>query len=91
MPVRRASAASTSASADAARLEHDQQVIEQVGGLRDQPLAVLGDRRERGLDRLLAELLGAMRHALVEQLARIGRLGARLRALVHAARPGRAG
>ena len=30
------------------------------------------DGGERGLDRLLAELLGAMRHALVEQLARVG-------------------
>ena len=69
---------------DAARLQHHQQMIEQVGGLGDQALAVFADRRERGLDRLLAELLGAMRHALVEQLARVGLLGARRGALVHA-------
>ena len=69
---------------DAARLQHDEQMVEQVGGLGDQVLAILADRRERGLDRLLAELLGAMRHALVEQLAGVGLLGARRGALVHA-------
>src|SRR5262249_14143380 len=67
-----------------ARLEHDQQVVDEVGGFRDQARAILLDRRQHGLDRFLAELLGAMRHALVEQPARIGGMGARLRALVHA-------
>src|SRR5262249_21367321 len=67
-----------------ARLEHDQQVVDEVGGFRDQARAILLDRRQHGLDRLLAELLGAMRHALVEQPARIRGMGARLRALVHA-------
>ena len=57
---------------DAARLQHNEQMVEQVGGLGDQVLAILGHGRERGLHRLLAELLGAMRHALVDQLAGIG-------------------
>ena len=48
------------------------------------PLAVLADRRDRRLDRFLAELLGAMRHAAVEELARIGHVGARLRARLDA-------
>ena len=42
------------------------------------------DRGDHGLDRLLAELLGAMRHAPVDELARIGDVRARLRALLHA-------
>ncbi len=43
--------------------QHDQQVIDEIGGFPDQPLAILADGGERGLDRLLAELLGAMGHA----------------------------
>src|SRR4051794_11400998 len=54
---------------DAARLEHNEQMIKQVGCLGDQVLAILGYGGKGGLHRLLAELLGAMRHALVEQFA----------------------
>src|SRR5215470_19596769 len=59
-------------------------MVDEVGRFRDQARAILLDRRQHGLDRLLAELLGAMRHTLVEQPARIRDMGARLRALVHA-------
>ena len=69
---------------DPARREHDQQMVDEVGRLRDQPLTILLDRGDHGLDRLLAELLGAMRHALVEELARVGGVRARLRALLYA-------
>src|SRR5438477_6140851 len=69
-----------------ARLEQNQKMIKQIGRFGDQPLAAFTDRRQRGLDRLLAELLGAMRHALVEQLARIGGLGTRGGALFDAGR-----
>ena len=68
---------------DAARLQQHQQMIEQIGGFRDQPVAVFLHGGDHGLDRLLAELLGAMRDALVEQLAGIGLRRARLGALVH--------
>src|SRR5262245_51412263 len=61
-------------------------MVQEVGGLRDQPLAILADGGKRGLDRLLAELLGTMRHALVDELACVGRGRAGLRALVHAGR-----
>src|SRR5262249_17193654 len=64
---------------DAARLEHDQQMVDEVGSFGDQARAILLDRRQHGLDRLFAQLLGAMRHALVEELARVGRIGARFR------------
>src|SRR6185503_14498834 len=50
----------------------------------DQAAAILADRRDHGLDRLLAQLLGTLGHALVEELARIGRVGRRLRAHTHA-------
>src|SRR6266536_5200868 len=69
---------------DPARLEHAQQVVDEVGGFSDQARAILLDSRQHGLDRLLAELLGAMRHALVEEPARVRRVRARLRALLHA-------
>src|SRR5262249_37023485 len=59
-------------------------MVDEVGGFRDQARAILLDRRQHGLDRLLAELLGAMRHALVEKPARIGGMGVRLRASLHA-------
>ena len=69
-----------------ARLKHHQQVVDEIGGFGDQPVTILGRRGERGLHALLAELLGAMGDALVEQCARIGDLGARLRALVQGER-----
>ena len=69
---------------DAARLQHHQKVIEQVGGFRGEPVAVLGDGGERHFHRFLAELLGAMADALVQQLAGIGFLRARLGALFDA-------
>src|SRR5262245_31932259 len=56
----------------AARLEHDQQMIDEVGGLGDQVLAILRHRGQRRLHRLLAELLGAMDDTPVDQLASIG-------------------
>src|SRR5262249_41071871 len=59
-------------------------MVDEIGGFRDQARAILLDRRQHGFDRLLAELLGAMRHALVEEPARIRRMGARLRAFLHA-------
>jgi hypothetical protein len=67
---------------DPARLQHHQQMIDEIGALRDQPLAILADGGKRGLDRLLAQLLGAMGDAAVEQLAGIGQVGARLGALL---------
>src|SRR6185437_3701114 len=69
---------------DAAHVEHDQKVIEHVGGFGDGPLAILSDRRDRRFDRLLAELLGTMRHAPVDELARIRHVGAGLSAVAHA-------
>ena len=73
--MRVSSKASISASFTPARVEHDEEVIEHVGGFRDHPLAVLADHGQHRLDRLLAELLGALRRALVEQLPRVGLLG----------------
>src|SRR6516162_3391352 len=48
-------------------------------------MAVLRKRRNDGFDRLLAELLGAVRGPAVEQPARIGYLGRRFRARLEAA------
>src|SRR5262245_7682791 len=59
-------------------------MVDEVGGFRDQAPAIFLYGGQHGLDRLLAELLGAMRHALVEEPARIGRMGACLRALLYA-------
>src|SRR5580704_88042 len=69
---------------DAAGMEHDQEMVEHVGGLADHPLAVLADRGNRCLDRFLAEFFGAMRHATVQEPARIGHVGTRLRARLDA-------
>ncbi len=69
---------------DAARLEHDEEMIKQVGRFRRDLLAAFADRGEPGFDRFLAELLGAMGDAFVEQRARLGGLGARLGARRHA-------
>src|SRR5256885_5808615 len=63
---------------DAARMQHDQKMVDEIGTLRDQPLAILADGGKRRLDRLLAEFLGAMGDPAVEQLAGVGQVGARL-------------
>src|SRR5579884_575631 len=69
--------------ADAARVQHDHQVVQQVGRFRDHALVVLADRGERGFDGLFAQLLGAMIDAAIEQLARIGWLGTGPRPVLH--------
>ena len=53
---------------------------QQVRAFGDQMVTVVLDRGDHGLHRLLAEFLGAVLGALVEQLARIGRLSSRRRA-----------
>src|ERR1700722_1021997 len=53
---------------------------QQIGAFRDQMVAVVLDRSYHGFHRLFAELLGAVFRALVQELARIGRLSARRRA-----------
>src|ERR1051326_4547330 len=60
---------------DAAGVQHDQEVIQHVGGFPDHAIAVLGGDRQHGLDGLLAEFLGALRGALIEELAGVGLLG----------------
>jgi hypothetical protein len=59
-------------------------MIDEIGGLRDQPRSILIDGSEHGFDRFLAELLGTIFHAPVEEPARIGGIGARAGALLHA-------
>src|SRR5262245_48922677 len=44
----------------------------EVGTFGDQVIAVISDRRNHGLDRFLAHLLGAVLRTLVEELPRIG-------------------
>src|SRR5437667_6406541 len=58
-------------------------MVDEVGGFRDQARAILLDRGQNGLDRLLAQLLRAMAHALVEEPARIGYVGTCFGALLH--------
>ena len=64
-------------------------MIEQIGGFRDQPALVFLHGSQRGFDGLLAQLLGAVGDALVDQRARIGILRARLGALRAPAFPDR--
>src|SRR5580704_17492710 len=59
-------------------------MIEKVGGFPDHEISILGDRGDRGLDRLLTKLLGAVDDAAIEQLAGVGDVGARLGAVLHA-------
>src|SRR5665811_1620013 len=59
-------------------------MIEQVGGFRDELAAIVLHGSQTGFDGLLAQLLGAMRDALVDERAGIGLRSARLGALVHA-------
>src|SRR5438270_13264423 len=49
---------------------------DQVGTFGDQVAAVVFDRGDDRLHRLLAELFGAVPRALVQELARVGRLSA---------------
>src|SRR5580700_9451578 len=61
---------------DAADVQHDQKVVEHVSRLRDRPLTVLRDGRDGRLDRLFAELFGALGHAAVNQPPRVGHVRA---------------
>ena len=62
----------------------DQQVVKHVGRLRDHVIPILADRGERCLHGLLAELLGAMAHPAVDELAGVGHLRTGLGALLYA-------
>src|SRR5262249_55625202 len=59
-------------------------MVSEISGFRDQPLAVLLDGSDHGLNRLLAELPRAVLDAPVEELAGVGGLGSRLRSLANA-------
>src|SRR3989454_8671623 len=61
----------------AARLQQHQQVKQQVGAFGNQMAAIVLDRGDDRLYRLLAKFLGAMLRTLVQQFARIGRFSAR--------------
>src|SRR5262249_30063858 len=61
-----------------------QEMVNDVGGLPNEALAVVADSRNRSLDGFLAELLGALVDAAIEQFAGIGHLGALAGALPHA-------
>src|SRR5204862_2671921 len=62
---------------DAARLQKHQQMKQQIRAFGDQMVAIVLDRRDHGLDRLLAQFLGAVLRTLVEQFAGVGRLSSR--------------
>jgi hypothetical protein len=53
-------------------------MVEQVCGLRDQRVLVLGERGDGHLDGFLAELLGRLDRRLVQQPAGMGVFGPRL-------------
>jgi hypothetical protein len=61
---------------DIPRRQQDQQVIEEIGRLLDEAFATFRNGSEREFHRFLAELLGALRDAAVEQLAGVGKVGA---------------
>src|SRR5439155_236692 len=61
----------------AARLQQHQQVKQQVGAFGNQMVAIVLDRGDDRLHRLLAKFLGAMLRTLVQQFARIRRFSAR--------------
>ena len=65
-------------------MQQDEQMIKHVGGLADQALSIVADRGDRRLHCLLAELLGALIDAAIEQLAGVGHLGALAGARLHA-------
>ena len=64
---------------DVARFQQHQQVKQQIRAFGDQVVAVILDRGNHGFHRFLAELLGAMLRALVEELDGVGRLAPRRR------------
>src|SRR6266403_1187610 len=57
---------------------------QQIGAFGDQMVAIVLDRGDNGLHRLLAKFLGAMLRTLVQQFACIGRLSSRRRAGIDA-------
>ena len=57
---------------NAARFEQYQQVIKQIGCFRTQRFVALANARDNGLDRFLAELLGATLRPGQQELARVG-------------------
>src|SRR6516162_9168106 len=61
---------------NAAGVQQHQQMVNDVGGFPNQAFAVVTDSRNRGLDGFLAELLGALVDAAIEQLGGIGPRGA---------------
>src|SRR5919204_1934023 len=75
---------------EAARGENDVAVEPEVGELRHEALVVLSDRRERGFDAFLAELLRARAYAAVEERRDVRAVGAHRGALGdHAPEPRR--
>ena len=56
---------------DASRMEHHEQMVEKIGRFGDDPVAVLGEGGDGNFDRLLAELLGAVRHASIDERPRV--------------------
>ncbi len=56
---------------DTTRFEQYQQMVKQIGRFRDQTPFVLLDGGQTGLYRLLAQFLGAVSDALVDQRTRI--------------------
>ena len=69
--MRRASSPSTSASGMPRACSTHEQVVDEVGRLGDDTTAVLGDSGDGDLDRLFTELLGAVRHAFVDERSRV--------------------
>src|ERR1700726_3394763 len=59
-------------------------MVNEIGGFRDQPIAILLAGSDHGLNRLLAELSGTVLDPPIQELARIGDLGARLSSLPNA-------
>ncbi|KAJ8137525.1 hypothetical protein OY671_009263 [Metschnikowia pulcherrima] len=53
---------------------------DEIGALGDQMIAIVFNGGDHGFDRFLAEFLGAVIRALVQQLAGIGRISPRRRA-----------
>src|SRR5208282_6361766 len=64
---------------DAPRMEHDEEMVEEIGRFLDHAAAVLGDGGDSDFDRLLAEFFRAVGHALVDQFAGVGDAGIGLR------------
>src|SRR4051812_9806549 len=62
---------------DAARLQQNQQMKQQIGALGNEMIAIVLDRGDHGFDSFLTEFFGAVLRTLVEQLAGVGRLSSR--------------